>query len=246
LLALSQAYSLAGQTVSQRQSDAAAEHPGWGPAVRDNQVLAHGVFEELEGRTGNAGPMLRWDAQGGVGTDMNRLWIKSEGFSDGHEMSDGDHEALYDRPIPRMRYFDAQAGLRADLDSGPRRAWAALGVEGLAPWFFEFAPTFYIRNGGNVAGRVEGSWELNFTQRLILEPQAELNFYNKDDVPRKLGAGFSDLDGGVRLRYEVRRKLAPYVGFAYNGSFNGTAAYEHRSGEATHTSSFVYGLRVWY
>jgi copper resistance protein B len=77
--------------------------------------------------------MLRWDAQGWMGTDMNRLWIKSEGFSDGREMSDGDQEALYDRPIPRMRYFDAQVGVRADLDSGPRRAWAAVGVEGLAP-----------------------------------------------------------------------------------------------------------------
>ena len=214
--------------------------------MRDNQVLVHGIFEELEGRTGNAGPMLRWDAQGWLGTDTNRLWIKSEGFSDGRQMSDGDQEALYDRPIPRMRYMDAKAGIRADLDSGPRRAWAALGIEGLAPWFFEIAPTFYIRNGGNIAGRVEGSWELNLTQRLILEPRSELNFYNKDDAARNIGAGFSDLDGGVRLRYEIRRKFAPYAGFAYKGSFNGTAAYEHRSGEAIHTSSFIYGLRVWY
>ena len=246
LLALSQVCSLTGQTVSQQQPDAAATHRAWGPPVRDNQALAHGVFEELEGRTGTSGPMLRWDGQGWIGTDMNRLWIKSEGFSDGHQMSDGDQEALYDRPIPRMRYFDAQVGARADLDSGPRRAWAALGIEGLAPWFFEIAPTLYIRDGGNIAGRVEGSWELNLTQRLILEPQAEFNFYNKDDVSRKLGAGFSDLDGGVRVRYEIQRKFAPYVGFAYNGSFNGTAAYEHQSGEATHTSSFIYGLRVWY
>jgi copper resistance protein B len=190
--------------------------------------------------------MLRWDAQGWLGTDMNRLWIKSEGFSDGRQMSDGDQEALYDRPIPRMRYMDAQAGIRADLDSGPRRAWAALGIEGLAPWFFEIAPTFYIRNGGNIAGRVEEIWELNLTQRLILEPRSELNFYNKDDAARNIGAGFSDLDGGLRLRYEIRRKFAPYAGFAYKGSFNGTAAYEHRSGEAIHTSSFIYGLRVWY
>ena len=140
---------------------------------------------------------------------MNRLWIKSEGLSDGHGVSDGDQEALDDRPIPRMRYFDGQAGVRADLDSGPRRAWTAVGIEGLAPWFFDVAPTLYIRDGGNIAGRIEGSWDLNLTQRLVLEPQAELNFYNKDDPSRKLGAGFSDLDGGVRLRYEFRRKFAP-------------------------------------
>ena len=246
LLALSQARSLAGQPPSAPQLDAAAKHPGWEAPVRDNQVLAHVLFEQLEGRTGYPNPTLRWDAQGWIGTDMNRLWIKSEGFSDGHQMSDGDQEALYDRPIPHMRYFDAQVGIRADLDSGPRRAWAAVGMEGLAPWFFEFAPTLYIRDGGNIAGRIEGSWDLNITQRLVLEPQAELNFYNKDDPSRKIGSGLSDLDGGVRLHYEIRRKFAPYVGFAYNGSFNGSAAYERQAGEATHTSSFIYGLRVWF
>lgn len=246
VMALSQACSLAGQTAFPPQPEAAGKHSGWEPVVRDNQVLAHAVFEQLERRTSNLGPMLRWDSQGWIGTDMNRLWIKSEGFSDGHQVSDGDHEAPYDRPIPRMRYFDAQVGIRADLDSGPRRDWAAVGMEGLAPWFFEIAPTLYIRDRGNVGGRVEGSWEINVTQRLVLEPQAELNFYNKNDAPRKLGSGFSDFDGGVRLRYEIRRKFAPYLGFAYNGSFNGSATYARQSGEATHTASFIYGIRVWY
>ena len=96
-------------------------------------------------------------------------------------VSDGDHEALYDRPIPHMRYFDAQVGVRADLDSGPTRAWAAVGIEGLAPYCFEFAPTLYIRDGGNIAGRVTGSYDLLLTQRWIVQPESELNFYSKDD-----------------------------------------------------------------
>ncbi len=246
LLALSQPCPLAGQTAPPTALDAAKTHADWGPPVRDNQVLAHALFEQLEGRTAGSSRMLRWDAQGWIGTDMNRLWLKSEGFRGTQQMSDGDHEALYDRPIPRMRYFDGQIGIRGDLDSGPRRVWAAVGVEGLAPWFFEFAPTFYIRDGSNVAGRVETSWELNLIQRLVLEPQVEMNFYNKDDPPRKIGSGFSDLDGGLRLRYEVRRKFAPYLGFAYNGSFTRSAAYERQTGEATHNSSFVFGLRTWY
>lgn len=245
-LFLSGTRSSGAQTVPTPPPNAEGKHADWGPPVRDNQVLAHVIFEQLEDRTINSSQMLRWDAQGWIGTDMNRLWLKSEGFTDGQQMSDGDQEALYDRPIPHMRYFDAQAGLRADLDSGPRRAWAAVGVEGLAPWFFEFAPTLYIRDGGHIAGRVQSAWDLNITQRLVLEPQAELNFYSKDDRSRKIGSGLADLDGGIRLRYEIRRKFAPYIGFAYSGGYNGTATYERQAGEATHNSSFVYGLRLWY
>jgi copper resistance protein B len=158
----------------------------------------------------------------------------------------GDHEALYDRPIPRLRYFDAQIGIRADLDSGPGREWAALGIEGLAPYFFQFAPTLYIRDDGHVAGRIEGSYDLLITQRLIVQPQAELNFYSKDDPARGIGSGFSDLDGGIRLRYEIRRKFAPYIGFAYSGKYGGTATYAHRSEESSSDPRLAFGLRLWY
>ena len=67
---------------------------------------------------------------------MNKLWFKSEGFVEHGKATDGDTEALYDRPIPFLRYFDAQAGVRYDLDSNPGRTWGAVGVEGLAPYFF--------------------------------------------------------------------------------------------------------------
>jgi len=211
-----------------------------------NQIFARAMLSQFEGRTNGSDNELRWDGEGWIGTDINKLWVKSEGFSDGTTLSDGDHEALYDRPIPHIRYFDAQAGVRADLDSGPHRAWAAFGIEGLAPLFFEFAPTFYIRNGGRVAGRVTGSCDLLLTQRWILQPEAELNFYSKDDPARQIGSGFSDLDAGLRLRYEVNRKFAPYVGFAYNGKYGNTASYSRKVGEATYGSQFVFGLRFWY
>ena len=177
---------------------------------------------------------------------MNRLWVKSEGFAGNSGVSDGDHEALYDRPIPRMRYFDAQAGVRADIDSDPARVWAAAGIEGLAPYFFDFEPTFYIGDGGRMAGRINGSWDLFVTQRWIVQPQAELNFYSKDDPVRKIGSGFSDIDAGVRLRYEVNRKFNPYIGWACNCNYNGSARYIRQAGEATRSSSFVFGLRLWH
>jgi copper resistance protein B len=220
--------------------------PGMEREEMGNQIFAHAMLDEFEGRINGSDKELRWDGEGWIGTDTNRLWLKSEGFSDNAIVSDGDHEALYDRPISRMRYFDAQTGVRADLDSGPHRAWAALGIEGLAPMFFEFAPTLYFRDGGNVAGRVTGSYDMLLTQRWIAQPEAELNFYSKDDPGRQIGSGFSDLDAGLRLRYEVSRKFAPYVGFAYNGKYGNTATYSRQAGEATRNAQFVFGFRIWY
>ncbi len=230
----------------QPSTQVAATAPGLGPPMMDNRIFAHALFDQFEGRTKGSDNELRWDGEGWIGTDTNKLWLKSEGFSNNATVSDGDLEALYDRPIPRMRYFDAQAGVRADLDSGPHRAWLALGVEGLAPYFFEIAPTLYVRDGGNVAGRVTSSYDLLLTQRWIAQPEVELNFYNKDDRGRRIGSGLSDLDAGLRLRYEISRKFAPYVGFAYNGEYGNTASYSRQAGETTSDVRFVFGVRLWY
>ncbi len=236
----------AQMSAPQPAAKATATVPAMEPPVMDNQIFAHVLLDQFENRTNGPDNELRWDGEAWVGTDMNKLWLKSEGFSTNTTVSDGDHEALYDRPIPHMRYFDAQAGVRADLDSGPRRAWAAVGIEGLAPYFFQFSPTLYIRDGGNVAGRLTGSYDLLLTQRWIVQPQAELNFYNKDDPARQIGSGLSDLDTGIRLRYEISRKFGPYVGFAYNGQYGDTASYARRARETASDPRFVFGLRLWY
>ena len=220
--------------------------PDLEPPVTENQMFAHVLLGQFEGRTNGPDNELRWDGEGWIGTDTNRLWLKSEGFSNNSTVSDGDHEALYDRPIPHVRYFDAQVGVRADLDSGATRTWAAVGIEGLAPYRFEFAPTLYIRDGGHVAGRVTGSYDLLLTQRWIVQPEAELNFYSKDDPSRRIGSGLSDLDTGVRLRYEISRKFAPYIGFAYSGKYDNTARYSRQAGETTSDHRFVFGLRLWF
>lgn len=220
--------------------------PSLGTPIADNQIFTHVLLDQFEGRTSGPDNELRWDGEGWVGTDMSKLWLKSEGFVSNGAVSDGDQEALYDRPIPHMRYFDAQVGVRADLDSGPARTWAAIGIEGLAPYYFHFAPTFYIRDGGRIAGRVSGFYELLLTQRLIAEPQAEFNFYSKDDPARGIGSGLAELDTGLRLRYEISRKFAPYIGFAYNGKYGNTASYARKAGETTSDPRLVFGLRAWY
>ncbi len=212
----------------------------------DNPIIGHVLLNQLEGRTNGPENEFRWDGEGWIGTDMNKLWFKSEGFVEHGKASDGITEALYDRPIPHLRYFDVQAGVRYDLDSNPGRTWGALGIQGLAPNFFEFEPTFYFSDRGRFAGRVNGSYDLLITQRLILQPQFELNFYSKRNPSRGTGSGLSELDTGLRLRYEISRKFAPYIGVAYNGKFGETADFTRAEGGIVHDVRFVFGIRVWY
>ncbi len=215
------------------------------PPVEDNSIFYHALFDELEGRTNGTETEFRWDGEAWAGTDMDRLWLKSEGFVERGKATDGDTEALYDRPIPHFKYFDVQAGVRYDLDSNRGRTWGALGVEGLAPYWFQFEPTFYFSND-RIAGKIFGAYDLLITNRLILQPQFELNVYSKNDPPRAVGAGLSDIDAGLRLRYEFSRKFAPYIGMAYTGSFGNTATFTRLEGGSPNDPRAVFGLRLWY
>jgi copper resistance protein B len=218
--------------------------PGWPPPVEDNEIRYFVNFTQLEGRVIGPPPTFRWDGEGWIGNNFNKLWLKSEGYVTNGRMSDGDHEALYGRSIPRLRYFDWQAGIRVDADSAPTRTWAAVGIQGLAPYFFEIEPTFYFRAGG-VAGRFEGFYNLYITQRLIFQPQIELNFYSSRDPGRGIGTGLSNLDGGVRLGYQISRKFAPYVGFTYTGAWGETARFTRLAGDRTHAARLAFGIWVW-
>ena len=231
---------------SSQSARAQSSVPGWEPPVMDNPIIWHVLLNQFEGRTNGPDNEFRWDGEGWIGTDMNKLWFKSEGFVENGKVTDGDTEAFYDRPIPFLRYFDAQAGVRYDLDSNPGRTWGALGVQGLAPYFFDFEPTFYFSDRGRVAGRVTGSYDLLLTNRLILQPQFELNFYSKRDPSREIGSGLSDLDTGLRLRYEITRKFAPYIGVAYTGKFGESADFTRAGGGTVNDVRFVFGIRLWY
>ena len=234
--------ALIGSTIACAQSSAT----GWQPPMMDNPIIWHVLFDQLEGRTNGPDNEFRWDGEGWVGTDMNKLWFKSEGFLENGKATDGDTEALYDRPIPFLRYFDAQAGVRYDLDSNPGRTWGAIGIEGLAPMFFQLQPTFYFSDRGHFAGRLMGSYDFLITNRLILQPEIEMNFYSKRDPSRGIGSGLSEIDTGLRLRYEISRKFAPYIGVAYNGKFEETADFTRAQGGIVNDVRFIFGIRLWY
>ncbi|MEO7054932.1 MAG: copper resistance protein B [Rhizomicrobium sp.] len=215
----------------------------YGAPVHDDHVYYHVLLDQFEGRFGTQSS-FRWSGEAWAGTDMNRLRLKSEGEvgPDGR-IEDGRHEILYSRPI--SRYFDLQGGVRLDADSGPGRTWLAFGVEGLAPLFFHVSATAYVGDRGRYAARLEGNYDLLLTQRLILQPQWEANFYSSADPLRLTGSGLSDLDAGLRLRYEIDRKFAPYLAVTYENSFGGTAVLRRGAGETGSALRVGIGLRAW-
>ena len=232
------------------QSPAANMEPGTGmeagamPPVMDRGIFAHAIFNQLEGRWNGGSTQFRWDGQGWAGTDYDKLWIKSEGTVSNGALDDGQHQFLYSRAI--TTYFDLQGGLRSDLDSRPTRNWAALGIQGLAPYFFDLELTGFVSGQGHLAAKLEASYDLLLTQRLILQPQVEVNVYSKSDPARLTGDGFSDIDTGLRLRYEFSRQFAPYIGVVYEGKFGQTANFARQAGESTGDVRFVFGVRAWF
>jgi len=212
--------------------------------VMDQAIFAHAILNQLEGRWNGSNPEFRWDGQGWVGTDYDKLWIKSEGTLSNGALDDGQQQFLYSRAV--TTYFDLQGGLRSDIDSRPARNWAAFGIQGLAPYFFDLEVTGFVSGEGHLAAKLEASYDLLLTQRLILQPQIELNLYSKSDPARLVGAGFSDIDTGLRLRYEIDRKLAPYIWVVYQGKFGQTANFARQAGESTGDVRFAFGVRVWF
>jgi copper resistance protein B len=215
----------------------------FGPPVMDQHVFYHLMLNQFEGRLGQTSS-FRWSGEAWAGTDTNRVWLRSEGNLSNGLVDDGQQELFYARPI--STYFNVLAGARYDLDSLPGRGWGALGIEGLAPLFFRVAATGYVSGDGHFAAKLEGSYDLLITQKLILQPQIEMNFYTKDDPTRHVGAGLAEIDAGLRLRYEITRKFAPYLGVTYTGKIGQTAYIAGAEGAATEEIRFAIGIRAWF
>lgn len=185
-----------------------------------------------------------WNGEARYGGDYNRFVVKSEGEGASGDLEKAEVQLLYSRAI--SPYFDLQAGLRQDLQDGPRRTYATVGFEGLAPYWFETEGAVFLSNKGEAFARLEGSYDLRLTQRLILQPRAELNLSARDIPELELGSGVTDLELGLRLRYQVTREFAPYVGVTFDRKFGGTADYAKSLGEDDQETSFVIGVRAWF
>ena len=221
-------------------------------AARDKVQHKHGnlknymiMGDRLEWQdTGGDGTFL-WDAQGWYGGDIDKLYIKTEGeyAFDDSEFEDAEVQALWSRAV--SPFWDVQAGLRYDLE--PKgRTHAVLGVQGLAPYWFEVDAAAFLSTDGDLSARAETEYDLRFTQRLTLQPRAELNFSAQDIPELQIGAGLSSFDAGLRLRYEIRREFAPYVGLEWQKSLGDTADLVRADGGDPDNILAVIGLRAWF
>jgi copper resistance protein B len=212
--------------------------------MHDNDVLGMFKLEQLERLKTNEGYATAWDGEGWIGNDRDKLWIRSEGERDRDGTHDATVELFWDRAF--APFWDWQLGVRQDFGTDPTRQWAAFGVQGLAPYWFELQATAYVGADGRTAARVEATYDVLFTQRLILTPKLELNLYGKNDPRRSIGAGLSDIEAGLRLRYEINRHIAPYIGVDWKNSFANTSRYERARGNPSSDVEWLAGIRIWF
>lgn len=214
------------------------------PRMGDEENFGSLLVDRLERVRTSDNSFTAYDLQAWYGQTYDRVVLKAEGDYDGGEFQDSRTELLWGHAV--ATYWDAQLGVRYDGGVDPSRTWLAFGVQGLAPYWFELESTGYVGEQGRTALRFAAEYELLLTQKLILQPRLEANFYGKPDAARALGAGLSDLVAGVRLRYEIRREFAPYVGIERASKFGTTADYARAAGEDTQDTRFVAGVRVWF
>lgn len=219
--------------------------PGLAQAAgKDDPILTKVLIDQLEVRATDGPDPWVLDAQGWVGQDLNKFWFKVEGeYLDGR-VEEAEVQALYSRAI--APYWDLQLGWRHDIRPQPSRDWLAIGVEGLAPYWFEVEGTAFIGESGQLGARLKAEYEWMFTQRWVLSPELEVNLHSKNDEAVGVGSGLSDMQLGLRLRYEVRREFAPYVGVNWVERFSNTADFARAEGEDTSDVQFVAGVRAWF
>jgi copper resistance protein B len=197
-------------------------------------------YQVRDGRDG-----YRWDGEAWFGKDLNRLVIKTEGEGAFHEGVDSaEIQAVYSRALDP--YWNIQAGVRYDFKPNPSRTYATIGIEGVAPYWFETEAALFLSNKGEVLGRVGGYYDQRITQRLILQPRIEVNLAAQNVPQTRIGAGISNAELGLRLRYEIKREFAPYIGVSYDRKLGQTAGYARADGKDIEARSFVIGVRAWF
>lgn len=230
-----------------RDPHAYSEGYGFGPMrprMGDEDRFGSLLVDRLESMRARDNAAMAYELQGWYGNSYNRAVLKAEGEVDGGKLRDAHTELLWGHAV--AAYWDAQLGVRYDSGEKPERTWLAFGVQGLAPYWFELDATVYVGEQGRTALRFEAEYELLLTQRLILQPRFEANVYGKRDVQRELGSGLSDAALGLRLRYEIRREFAPYVGIERARKYGDTAEFARAAGNDAGETLYVAGLRFWF
>jgi len=217
-----------------------AEMMGMDDRARFGKVM----LDHLEWQEADDGSGYAWDASAWYGGDVHKVWIESEGESSDGETHEARLEAGWERIV--SAWWSVRAGLRHDAGEGPSRNWLGAGFVGLAPGFIETAASVYLGEDGRTALRLKLERDFLFTQRVVLQPELELDAYGKDDPEKLIGAGLSELSFGLRLRYELRREFAPYVGIQWNWRFGDSADFVEAAGGDADELAWLAGIRAWF
>lgn len=206
-------------------------------------VMRQTMIDLAEYRPGKHGDGYAWDGEAWIGGDIDRLVLASEGEG-GASLDHAELQALWSHALDP--YWNLQAGVRQDIRPRPGRSYAVLGLEGLAPYWFEVTATLFLSSKGDISARLEAYYDQRITQRLILQPRIELEAATSDDRAIGIGAGLSSAELGLRLRYEVDRRFAPYLGVVQERRFGRTGRFAVAEGETRRETRAVLGARAWF
>ena len=210
--------------------------------VRTTAVL----IDTLEASFGDGEEGYSWNAQGWTGGDINRFWWKTEGEGafDG-KLHDAEVQALYSRAV--APFWDVQAGVRQDIrPDGDDTTHLTFGVQGVAPYWFEMSAAAFLSTEGDLTARAEAEYDQRLTQKWILQPAVEVALSASDIPELEMGSGLTSVTAGLRLRYEIRKEFAPYVGVEWSRSFGDTADYAKARGDDVEATRLVVGIKAWF
>lgn len=212
--------------------------------MEDDPIVTKIIIDQLETRITNGDDPLVLEAQAWIGEDLNKLVFKLDVEQVKDVTEELELQALYSKAIDP--YWDFQIGIRQDQKPAPTKNWLAIGFQGLAPYWFEIDTALFIGEAEQVGLRFQAEYEWMITQRWVLSPEFEINIHSKDDEPAGIGSGLSDSQLGLRLRYEIKREFAPYIGLNWNNKYGNTATFAKNDGEKVSDTQVVLGIRAWF
>jgi len=203
------------------------------------------LIDRLEARIDDGEDSYLFDSQAWYGGDIDKLWLKAEGHGTfGGDFEGAELQALWSHAIGP--WFDLQTGVRYDLGPGKDRGHLVVGVLGLAPYWIEMDAAAFLSDDGDITATIEAEHDMRITQRLILQPRAELSVAAQDIPERGMGAGATAIEAGLRLRYEMAPQFGPYLGVEYSAKLGETADRARAVGEDPARLLFLVGLRAWF
>ena len=212
--------------------------------MEDDPIVTKVMIDQLETRATDGDDPLVFEGQAWIGKDLNKFVVKVELEQVNNQTEELELQALYSKAV--APYWDFQIGVRQDQKPVPTRDWFVIGFQGLAPYWFEIDSALFIGESGQIGLRFEAEYEWMITQRWVLSPEIEVNFHSKDDIATSTGSGLSDTELGLRLRYEIKREFAPYIGVNWNKKYGNTADFAISDGEKVSDTQFVMGIRAWF